>query len=115
MLFSVDVFTVLFLCFSDCHDSTCAFLIVMLILIYALFNRLVIILVCVKCFNIDVRIYGTLLLPPFFFLFFFFSLSSDFFVILILMYAFIVLVLLLLLVFIVKRSLMLIMYSAASL
>ena len=25
------------LCFSDCHDSTCAFLIVMLILIYALF------------------------------------------------------------------------------
>ena len=31
------VFTVLFLCFSDCHDSTCAFLIVMLILIYALF------------------------------------------------------------------------------
>ena len=26
----VYVFTVLFLCFSDCHDSTCAFLIVML-------------------------------------------------------------------------------------
>ena len=37
------IFTVLFLCFSDCqcHDSTCAFLIVMLILIsiYALFYR----------------------------------------------------------------------------
>ena len=33
------VFTVLFLCFSDCHESTCAFLIVMLIVIYALFNR----------------------------------------------------------------------------
>ena len=78
MLFSVDVFTVLFLCFSDCHDSTCAFLIVMLILIYALFNRLVIILVCVKCFNIDVRIYGTLLLPPFFFFFFFLSLIRLF-------------------------------------
>ncbi len=31
------VFTVLFLCFSDCHEGTCAFLIVMLILIYALF------------------------------------------------------------------------------
>ena len=33
------VFTVLFLCFSDCYDSTCAFLIVMMILIYALFYR----------------------------------------------------------------------------
>ena len=33
------VFTVLFLCFSDCHDSTCAFLIVMLVLIHALFYR----------------------------------------------------------------------------
>ena len=32
-------FTVLFLCLSDCHESTCAFLIVMLILIYALFYR----------------------------------------------------------------------------
>ena len=45
------VFTVLFLCFSDCHDSTCAFL--------------VITLVCVKCFNIDIRIYGTLLILAF--------------------------------------------------
>ena len=37
------------------------------------FIGLVIISVCVKCFNIDVRIYGTLLLfrpPPFFFSFF---------------------------------------------
>ena len=33
------VFTVLFLCFSGCHNSTCAFLIVMLILIHALFYR----------------------------------------------------------------------------
>ena len=50
------------------------------------FIGLVIILVCVKCFNIDVRIYGTLLLLPFFpFLF-----HPGFFVILILMYAFIV-------------------------
>ena len=47
------------------------------------FIVLVIISVCVKCFNIDVRIYGTLL--------FFFH--PGFFVILILMYAFIVLVL----------------------
>ena len=37
------------------------------------FIGLVIISVCVKCFNIDVRIYGTLLHPPpplFFFFFF---------------------------------------------
>ena len=42
------VYTVLFLCFSDCHVdiNIC----------------IVIISVCVKCFNIDVRIYGTLLL-----------------------------------------------------
>ena len=33
------IFTVLFLCFSDCHENTCAFRIVMLILIYALFYR----------------------------------------------------------------------------
>ena len=33
------VFTVLLLCLSDCHESTCAFLIVMLIVIYALFDR----------------------------------------------------------------------------
>jgi len=59
------VFTVLFLCFSDCHESTCAFLIVMLILIYALFIGLVIISVCVECFNIDIRIYGTLLILAF--------------------------------------------------
>ena len=49
----------------------------MLIVIY--FIGLVIISVYVKCFNIDVRIYGTLLI-------------LAFFVILILMYAFIVLV-----------------------
>ena len=36
--FSVDVCIYsIILCFSDCHDSTFAFLIVMLILIYALF------------------------------------------------------------------------------
>ena len=39
--FSVDVciYSIysIILCFSDCHDSTCAFLIVMLILMYALF------------------------------------------------------------------------------
>ena len=40
MLFSVDVCIYsIILCFSDCHDSTCAFLIVMLLLIYALFYR----------------------------------------------------------------------------
>ena len=40
MLFGVDVCTYsIILCFSDCHDSTCAFLIVMLLLIYALFYR----------------------------------------------------------------------------
>ena len=34
---SVDVCIYsIILCFSDCHDSTCAFLIVILILIYAL-------------------------------------------------------------------------------
>ena len=45
------------------------------------FIGLVIILVCVKCFNIDVRIYGTLLLLPFFpFLF-----HPGFFVILLLL------------------------------
>ena len=44
---------------SDCHDSTCAFLIVMLILIYALFySTFDYFSVCVKCFNIDVRIYS---------------------------------------------------------
>ena len=60
------VFTVLFLCFSDCHDSTCAFLIVMLILIYALFYKTCdYFSVCVKCFNIDVCIYGTLLILAF--------------------------------------------------
>ena len=57
---------------SDCHESTCAFwlswkylcfLIVMLIVIY--FIGLVIISVYVKCFNIDVRIYGTLLILAF--------------------------------------------------
>ena len=60
------VFTVLFLCFSDCHESTCAFLIVILILIYALFYRTCdYFSVCVKCFNIDVRIYGTLFILGF--------------------------------------------------
>ena len=47
------------------------------------FIGLVIISVCVKCFNIDVRIYGTLLILA----------SFVVVVILILMYAFIVLVL----------------------
>ena len=89
MLFSVDVCIYsIIVCFSDCPDSTYAFLIVMLILIYALFYRTCdYFSVCVKCFNIDVRIYGILLLhPPLFFFF-------GFFVILILMYAFTVLVL----------------------
>ena len=68
------------------------------------------------CFNIDVRIYGTLLFlpaapPPFF------PSHPGFFVILILMYAFIVLVLYFIYIFvlIVKWILMLIMYSAGSL
>ena len=40
MLFSVDVgIYSIILRFSDCHDSTCAFLIAMLLLIYALFYR----------------------------------------------------------------------------
>ena len=33
------VFYSIILCFSDCHDSTCAFPIVMLLLIYDLFYR----------------------------------------------------------------------------
>ena len=59
--FSVDVCIYsIILCFSDCRDSTCAFLIVMLILIYALFYSTCDYLsVCVKCFNIDVGIYST--------------------------------------------------------
>ena len=40
MLFSVEVCIYsIILCFSDCHDSTCAFQIVMLLLIYAFFYR----------------------------------------------------------------------------
>ena len=40
MLFSVDVCSYsIIVCFSDCSDSTYAFLIVMLFLIYALFYR----------------------------------------------------------------------------
>ena len=40
IIFSVDVCIYsIILCFSHCHDSTCAFLIVMLLLIYALFYR----------------------------------------------------------------------------
>ena len=64
----------------------CAILIVMKVLVLSdchvdsnIFVGLVIISVYVKCFNIDVRIYGTLLI-------------LAFFVILILMYVFIVLV-----------------------
>ena len=56
------------------------------------FIALVIISVCVKCFNIEVRIYGTLLLLPFFFPFLF-ILAFFVVVILILMYVFIVFVL----------------------
>ena len=38
--FSVDVYIYsIILCFSDCHDSTCAFLIVMFILIYIYLYR----------------------------------------------------------------------------
>ena len=50
------VFTVLFLCFSDCHVD---------INIRIIFIGLVIISVRVNCFNIDVRIYGTLLILAF--------------------------------------------------
>ena len=51
--FSVDVCIYsIILCFSDCHDSTYAFLIVMLILIYALvYSTCDYFCVCVKCFN----------------------------------------------------------------
>ena len=59
------VFTVLFLCFSDCHDSTCAFRIVMLILIYALIYRTCDYFSVCEIFSIDVRIYGTLLILAF--------------------------------------------------
>ena len=70
------VFTVLFCAFLIVYDSTCAFLIVMLILIYALvYSTCDYLSVCVKCFNIDVRIYSTLLLFPFLFLFFCFILA----------------------------------------
>ena len=74
----------------------------------------VIISMCVKCFNIDVHIYGTLLFLPTPQPQLFLSSHSGFFVILILMYAFIVLVLFFFFL-IVKWILMLIMYSAASL
>ena len=57
------------------------------------FIVLVIISVCVNCFNIDVRIYSTLLLLPFFCFVFVYFVSSWLFGILILMYALIVLVL----------------------
>ena len=43
---------IIILCFSDCHDSTCVFLIVILILIFALFYSTCDYL-SVKCFNID--------------------------------------------------------------
>ena len=78
IVFSVDVciYSITFVLFWLSWKYLC-FLIVMLIVIY--FIGLVIISVYVKCFNIDVRIYGTLLI-------------LAFFVILILMYAFIVLV-----------------------
>ena len=58
-----------YLCFSDCHDSTCAFLTVMTVLVLFwlscsyrcmhYFIVLVFIWVCVKCFNINVHIYST--------------------------------------------------------
>ena len=78
------------MCFSDCHDSTCACLIVMLILMNA-FIIPVLTWVCVKCFNIDVCIYSTSS-SSFLFLFCFFV-SSGLFVMLILMQACIVLAL----------------------
>ena len=111
--FSVDVCIYsIILCFSDCHDSTCAFLIVMLILIYALFySTFDYFSVCVKCFNIDVRIYSTLLLLPLFSLFCFCFVSSWLFChfdIDVCIYSTCTFL-------IVKRILMLIMYSAASL
>ena len=52
---SVDVCIYsIILCFSDCHDSTCAFLIVMLILIHALFySTCDYFSVCMKCIKIS--------------------------------------------------------------
>ena len=51
--FSADVCIYsIILCFSDSHHNTCAFLIVMLILIFALFYRNRDYL-SVECFNID--------------------------------------------------------------
>ena len=47
------------MCFSDCHVDINIFYM-------HYFIGLVIISVCVKCFNIDVRIYGTLLILAFF-------------------------------------------------
>ena len=73
------VVKLVFLCFSDCH----------VVINMHYFIGLVIISACVKCFNIDLCIYGTLLLLPFFLLLF----HPGFFVMLILMYTFIVLVL----------------------
>ena len=40
----------------NCHDSTSAFLIVVLILMYALYSTCAYLSVCAKCFSIDVGI-----------------------------------------------------------
>ena len=95
-------FTVLFCAFlTDCHDSTCAFLIVMLILLYALFySTCVYLSVC----NAVISMYAStvfVLLLLLCFLFFccclwlllFLFILSWLFVMLILMYEFIVLML----------------------
>ena len=94
------VFTELFLCFSNCHENTCAFLIVMLILISALFYRICDYFRVCEMFNIDVSIFAHLG--------FFCHFDID-----VCIYSTCTLMLLLLLV--VKRILILIMYSAASL
>ena len=77
---------------TDCHDSTCTFLIVMLILTRA-FIVLMFIRVCVKCFNTDVRIYSTRASSSSFGLFVCLFVSCWLFVMLILINAFIVLAL----------------------
>ena len=78
--FSVDVCIYsIILCFSDCHDSTCAFLIVILISIYALFDSSCDFFSVCEMLDIDVRIYSTLLLlPPFCFVVVCFLVSSSF-------------------------------------
>ena len=96
--FSVDlcIYSII-LCFSDCHDSTCGFLIVMLILIYALFYSTcdyfsVGKMLYYRCTHLQYFTSSPFVFVCFVFVFVYFV-SSWLFGILILMYAFIVLVL----------------------